>query len=519
MGRSAKDRMSEFARASKERLSGRRLISPKPERKKAKTAMVIEMVDQRRSQTTSDEVDVGPANTSFTSSQVPADASANSCVLMVGSTGTGKSATIAKLTGQEVKHGDSLRGVTKRCDIYRPAKNNRSIFPDSQHLFFVDTVGFEDPDVDDAETFKDILRFIDNNNIANLRAVIWTVMPNVRQDALLNRQAALIDKFGEREVWNRVIISCKQSTNVEADTRGAFAAALDFNPRATVQRLGHRFLDDSSLTMDQQITCENDSGSRKTWGVKTDDEIRLSFLQAFDEIGSDEGDFLKVVFNEKRCADCGVIGDPRLLPKFCHMKMHKVHKIRDPEPVHPLELTSYHPEEIPFKTHPGYLVRSPWYRDIRRKRVYTCCSGKLTSSGCCLKWKCCSQQHKISTDAFTTSAPPSGGCRKKYTCCSEGAESRGCENLFPCCGRNRNQDGCLEVCLKCEKPWGTESDKCFVKTHNVRDLSDFEPEPKIGPVKTPRADTLTKIENGILPTRKSLLERCELPKTIPLMII
>ena len=52
MGRSAKDRMSEFARASKERLSGRRLISPKPERKKAKQAMVIEMVDQRRSQVT-----------------------------------------------------------------------------------------------------------------------------------------------------------------------------------------------------------------------------------------------------------------------------------------------------------------------------------------------------------------------------------------------------------------------------------------------------------------------------------
>ena len=161
--------------------------------------------------------------------------------------------------GQKVKSSDSLRGVTKKCDIYRPAKNSsESIFPETRNLFFVDTVGWEDPDgVDDDETFKDILRFIDNNNIANLKAVIWTVNPNVRQDAQLNRQAALIDKFGSGgeggSVWDRVIIACKQSANVEADTRGAFAAALDFNPRASVQRLGHRFMDDSSLSMDQQV--------------------------------------------------------------------------------------------------------------------------------------------------------------------------------------------------------------------------------------------------------------------------
>ena len=65
--------------------------------------------------------------------------------------------------------------------------------------------------------------------------------------------------------------------------------------------------------------------------------------------------------------------------------------------------------------------------------------------GCCLKWKCCSQQHKISTDGATPTVSPSGGCRKKYTCCGNGPEAQGCENLFPCCGRNRNQEGCLEV--------------------------------------------------------------------------
>ena len=108
MGRSsARDRLSEFARNSRDRLSGRRrLISPKPDRKlppvKAapSSAMVIEMVDQAPA--TSKLLDKPPAvdlNSSFTSATSCAED--NCCVLMVGSTGTGKSATIAKLTGDK----------------------------------------------------------------------------------------------------------------------------------------------------------------------------------------------------------------------------------------------------------------------------------------------------------------------------------------------------------------------------------------------------------------------------------
>ena len=111
-----------------------------------------------------------------------------------------------------------------------------------------------------------------------------------------------------------------------------------------------------------QISCESDVKSRQTWNVKTDDEVRQSFRAAFDQIKEASQPWLKVVFNDKRCADCGAIGDPRLLSKFCHMKKSLVHKIPDPEPVHPMPLVSYHPEDIPFKTHPGYLHRAPWYK-------------------------------------------------------------------------------------------------------------------------------------------------------------
>ena len=39
-------------------------------------------------------------------------------VLVVGSTGSGKSSTIAKCTGQAVKVGDHAQSVTRQCAVY-----------------------------------------------------------------------------------------------------------------------------------------------------------------------------------------------------------------------------------------------------------------------------------------------------------------------------------------------------------------------------------------------------------------
>merc|ERR1711962_1792757 len=105
-------------------------------------------------------MELDPLNTSVSSgclnrsamSYMLRDASENCCILVVGSTGTGKSATIAKLTGQVVASNDGVSSVTKKCAIYRPARNNaNSVFPDARNLFFVDTVGWDDPEANDDE--------------------------------------------------------------------------------------------------------------------------------------------------------------------------------------------------------------------------------------------------------------------------------------------------------------------------------------------------------------------------------
>ena len=49
--------------------------------------------------------------------------------------------------------------------------------------------GEYDSDCDDEETFREILRFISSNYLTCIKAIIWHVLPNVRRDALLTRQA------------------------------------------------------------------------------------------------------------------------------------------------------------------------------------------------------------------------------------------------------------------------------------------------------------------------------------------
>ena len=55
--------------------------------------------------------------------------------------------------------------------------------------------GWDDAEVEDEETFKNILRFISKNDILRVSCVIWNILPNIRKDALLRKQAQMINLF------------------------------------------------------------------------------------------------------------------------------------------------------------------------------------------------------------------------------------------------------------------------------------------------------------------------------------
>ena len=150
--------------------------------------------------------------------------------------------------------------MTKHCQIY-PDHH------DHTKPVWIDTVGYDDTNnIDDEETFKNILKFIQEHELNKVKAIIWTVLPQERKDARLQRQANFINKFRynfwyfvfvfiyhcrEESIWNNVILIVKQPgpglSSLERGCQGPEEAAKIFCPQGISQKrkLGFSYLDDS----------------------------------------------------------------------------------------------------------------------------------------------------------------------------------------------------------------------------------------------------------------------------------
>ena len=76
-----------------------------------------------------------------------------SCVICVGSTGTGKSSTISKCTRRAASSGNGRDRITVRCEMYTIREDEqdpeeRIKWNDINQLIWVDTVGLDDADLE-----------------------------------------------------------------------------------------------------------------------------------------------------------------------------------------------------------------------------------------------------------------------------------------------------------------------------------------------------------------------------------
>ena len=342
------------------------------------------------------------------------------CVLCVGSTGSGKSATISKYTLLPIQSNAGTRRVTEKCSIYRRP---------GEKLAWIDTVGWDDENLEDEETFKTILKFIDDNYLTKIKAVIWTVHPNVRSSQGLSGQAKLIEKFAPKEIWNKVVIIVKQSMTPQEDGRGAMAAALEYNTNANVQIIGYRFITDETLTKQQRLKMQEDQSLREAFNVLTDEDVKDALQCAIDNTGEP----VQVVFRSKRCLDCSQRGDERLLGKFCHMQPTWIHTGIS-ELCHPGWTEPYHRSSQLEWKHRGRLLELPKVLGGSR---FSCCYKKSSEKGCIGKFPCCG-------------IGPSGiGCRTRYTCCKNDIsivkDVQGCQERFACCRGRIRDKGCTQV--------------------------------------------------------------------------
>jgi len=366
---------------------------------------------------------------------------------------------------------------------------------DDQEPVWVDTVGWDDAECEDDQTFKDILIFINKYEITKVSAIIWNIVPNVRRDGLLMGQAHLINKFKEKEIWRNVLIVAKQSLNPEVDCQGAVKAAQEFTD-LPVLHTGYRFYSDPTISPEQRHSfCT--SQSREMFNVKTDQEVKTILQGMLAKMGPP----VQVVFNTTRCLDCSAEGDKRLLPKYCHMEPHLVHD-GGVENHHPGKIERFHPSQHQVLEHDGRLKKT-WYSHFLcgtlRKPRYNCCGRRSGKEGCHRKWACCKEEwDNILGDMM--------GCSSRYMCCgaSTSQATGGCSPRYNCCWGEVTSQGCRKVCKKCGKDWGVPTEDCFIKEHNTIEIGKEEVDSETEELEEkennpfiPREDNLCNIEKKV----------------------
>ena len=146
-----------------------------------------------KSQTTTPSVKTLTTDDSTTSkNNKKASDSTQECVIVVGTTGSGKSSTIAKFTGNtDIQVSSRPDSVTRFCEIFKDLKTG------DPAPVWIDTVGYDDSNaaMDDKESFQEVLKFIDANDLRSVRAIVWNVTSQERKDARLQRQAEFINLF------------------------------------------------------------------------------------------------------------------------------------------------------------------------------------------------------------------------------------------------------------------------------------------------------------------------------------
>eukprot|EP00092_Neocalanus_flemingeri_P004241 GFUD01004561.1.p1 GENE.GFUD01004561.1~~GFUD01004561.1.p1 ORF type:complete len:421 (+),score=123.54 GFUD01004561.1:440-1702(+) len=259
-------------------------------------------------------IDEIPLITKARNGSKPGDKSTDSCVVLVGTTGTGKTSTLNIYTGNDLKVGEGAQSVT----------GTTVSVEDKIHVGgpkWIDNPGWSDSEGrSDNLVFKDLLRHMQVNHCYNVKAVVWCIMPTPRMDANLQAQAKFIDMFtpddektAENEagqIWNNVVIICKGKINPDktADVQGAVMASKQNSVHA--EPLSIRF----EFAAPEILKGTTEKLRKESLRMLTPGEIRSELEVLFSKLPVP----VPAVFVNQKCISCGQEGDPRLMTDTCH---------------------------------------------------------------------------------------------------------------------------------------------------------------------------------------------------------
>ena len=132
-----------------------------------------------------------------------------SCVICVGSTGTGKSTLIKIMTGADIEISSRADSVTKTSSVFTKKRGLLGLRGRKPLQYWIDTQGWEDSDIEkqdnqifkdifqvtfqDNKIFKDIFQCLWDSGMTEISGIVWNINPNERATDTLQRQARLIN--------------------------------------------------------------------------------------------------------------------------------------------------------------------------------------------------------------------------------------------------------------------------------------------------------------------------------------
>jgi len=267
-------------------------------------------------------IDEMPLITKLRNGSAPGDKKiADSCIVLVGTTGTGKTSALNIYTGNDLDVGEGAQSVT----------GSTVSVEDKIHVGgpkWIDNPGWSDSEGrSDNLVFKDLLRHMQANHLYCVKAVVWCIMPTPRMDANLQAQATFIDMFTPDDektsvneagkIWNNVVIVCKGKINPElsGDVQGAVMASKLNSVHAEPLSIRYEF------ASPEVLDGTNDTLRKDTLRMLTPDEIRSELEVLFSKLPIP----VPVVFANQKCLSCGQEGDPRLMTDTCHRNKKKGH--------------------------------------------------------------------------------------------------------------------------------------------------------------------------------------------------
>ncbi|ETO00516.1 hypothetical protein RFI_36924 [Reticulomyxa filosa] len=157
-------------------------------------------------------------------------------VLLVGSTGVGKSAHIRLLTGDEkVKVSDGAKSCTMEMSIYTGSNGYN----------YIDTVGAEDSrNLSDEYVLNQTQRDLYKAKVKKVK-IIWISNPNERESSTLQRQARYIGVI-DKGIWKSVLAIVKQpGFDLESQSQGIQTAINEYRkaPGIPVPVIGYVNID------------------------------------------------------------------------------------------------------------------------------------------------------------------------------------------------------------------------------------------------------------------------------------